>query len=118
MLGDQVANHMVLAAEAGAAEFAIEARRYADALVAHVTLQVALAQIALVANGAVEALLVLILIRVVAAKDAVLVVILQVCGESNQIESQPAIGWLVSGWSLWCGVVWLIGELESFVVSW
>jgi len=47
-----MANHVVLAAESRAAKLAIETRRNANALIAHVPLQVALAQVTLVADGA------------------------------------------------------------------
>ena len=51
-----MAHQMVLAPELGIAVIAVEARRYTDTLVAHVSLQVPLAQVAFVADRAAEPL--------------------------------------------------------------
>lgn len=94
-----MAHHVVLATESRAAKLAIESWRNANAFIAHMALQMALAEITLVADGAVETLLVLILIRIIAAKNAVLVVVLQVWWVRT--KSNPGDRWLV----VWCVVM-------------
>lgn len=63
---------MIFTTETRTAELAIKTRRYADALVPHVTLQMTFAQITLAANGAGETLvrIVPIVLRI-SAKNAV-----------------------------------------------
>lgn len=66
-------HHMIFATETRTAELAIETRRDANALVAHVSLQMTFAQVTLATNGAGETLMRIIVAIMlhIAAKNAV-----------------------------------------------